>query len=482
MRLAVLAGWVGMFGVVAWLAASPEPLAMDAPPEVFSAHRAYAQLARILGDERPHPTGSAENAAVRSRLLDELADLGLDAEVQRVGPVHNVVARLEGREPGAVLLMGHYDSVPTGPGASDNGVGVVTLLETARALQREVPLRHPVVLLFDDGEEQGLWGAQAFREEHRWASEVQAVLDFEARGVTGPSLMFQTIGPSGWMVAEFAAVAPQPVSSSGFAAVYERMPNDTNLSVFRDDGIAGLDFAFIGGLRHYHQPTDDLAHVDLGTLQHHGSSALALTRAIADSDLGAGRTDRRVFFDVLSLFVVGWPQPWSVPLAALALLAAVLLWREWRGAGSVLGTTVVGAVAGGGAVWALGVPFAPASPWPGILAAQAVGVATLALWPAQRERSGGVWLVWSVAGVACAVTLPGLSYLFIVPALAAVGGRAPVVGALVASALWFRLHLLVPDALGASLGPLHGATVGWLVSAWVPVLTAGDVSDMEDGG
>ena len=51
--------------------------------------------------------------------------------------------------------MAHYDSVPFGPGAADDGAGVVTLLETARALKAGPPLKNDVIFLFTDGEEAG---------------------------------------------------------------------------------------------------------------------------------------------------------------------------------------------------------------------------------------------------------------------------------------------------------------------------------------
>jgi len=45
----------------------------------FSADRAKAALARVLPDERPHPVGTPENAAVRARILKELAALNVPA-------------------------------------------------------------------------------------------------------------------------------------------------------------------------------------------------------------------------------------------------------------------------------------------------------------------------------------------------------------------------------------------------------------------
>ena len=65
--------------------------------------------------------------------------------------VSNVLARFAGREPGkSVLMMAHYDSVPAGPGASDDLSGVATLLEVARVLKAGPPLRHGVLFLLDE--------------------------------------------------------------------------------------------------------------------------------------------------------------------------------------------------------------------------------------------------------------------------------------------------------------------------------------------
>jgi hypothetical protein len=94
--------------------------------------------------------GSPANAVVRDYLVGELRGLGVTPQVQRAtaayypvpgllqaGTVENVLARLPGTAPSgkAFLLAAHYDSVPTGPGATDNGSGVASALETLRALK-----------------------------------------------------------------------------------------------------------------------------------------------------------------------------------------------------------------------------------------------------------------------------------------------------------------------------------------------------------
>src|SRR5271157_5019496 len=60
----------------------PRPLGPDAPAGVFSQARADAGLRRVLGPERPHPAGSSEAAAVRGRILRELAGMGVTAREQ----------------------------------------------------------------------------------------------------------------------------------------------------------------------------------------------------------------------------------------------------------------------------------------------------------------------------------------------------------------------------------------------------------------
>lgn len=442
-----------------------EPLPADAPPDRFSAHRALEVLRRISTD-RPRPTGSPENTAFRTRLTREIEALGLPVREHHSRGFTNLLTRIEGEEPGVVLLMAHHDSVASGPGANDNGVGVVSLVELARALSLEAPLHHPVVLLFDDGEEKGLWGARLFRAEHPWMDEVRAIIDLEARGVRGPSLMFQTIGASGWMVDLMARHHPHPVSSSGFAAVYEHMPNDTNLSVFREDGIAGLDFAYIGGVEHYHRRTDDLDHVDLHTVQHHGEGVLELTRAVAASDLGEGRTDRRVFFDVFGMGVLGWPEHWSLGLAALGLLGVRR--PGWIGGVVGMGMVLIGTLVATGLLWTL----------MGSLAAAQLSalVAVLLVGPRVAEARNAVWGLWGLAGLAMAWAIPGLCYLFVVPTFVAAcvtpwrSRWTAVVPALVASMVWMRALTLLPDALGAHLWWLHGLATAVFATVWLPVL------------
>src|ERR1700733_8836157 len=157
----------------------PRALGMDAPATAFSQARADAGLSRVLGPEKPHPVGSPEAAAVRARILKELAAMSVPAHEQTqmscvsearwhqvsCATVTNIIADVLPGAGKAVLLMAHSDSVAAGPGGGDDGSGVAVLLESIRALKARGAAGRPVIALFSDGEEPGLLGASAYIRE-----------------------------------------------------------------------------------------------------------------------------------------------------------------------------------------------------------------------------------------------------------------------------------------------------------------------------
>lgn len=305
--------------------------------------RTLEVLRRVIGGE-PHPIGSVAHGQVRDRIVAELTALGLPAEVQdTLAPgapgvfarVQNVVARLDGQQDqGGLLLAAHYDSVPAAPGAADDGHAVALLLEVARFLVDGPRPRTPVVFLFVDGEELGLAGARAFVAEHRWFPDLTHVINLEARGTSGPSLMFETSSGNQDLVARFARVSARPFASSLFASVYERMPNDTDFSVYREHALEGYNFAFIGGVARYHSALDDLEHLDPRSLQHQGDNLLELTRSLAFEPASTSACGDAVYFDLFGRWLVRWPTWWTLPFATLFLVVSVLALRRRPAGGS----------------------------------------------------------------------------------------------------------------------------------------------------
>lgn len=494
----------------------PAPRAQDVPVTEFSAGRARQLLGTLLGGGAPHPMGSEANARVRERILGHLRWLGLTPEVQEgfacsgnfggCGRVWNVLARLEGAQPGkAVLLMAHYDSVAAGPGVGDDMHGVAAILEVARILKSGPPPRSPVIFLLTDGEEGGLLGATAFVEKSPVMDQVGVVVNLEARGSSGPSLLFETSGADAWMIPRFAAEAGRPLTSSVFATLYDLLPNDTDLTVFKRRNVPGMNFAFIGDALHYHTAADTLENLSPASLQHQGDNALAAVRGLAGADLASPPQGKAVFFDILGLLVVRWPMGWSLILAALALVlvtvAIVLAFRRgaFAEASLVRGLLVFPLAVILATVLAFGLRLLLRGGFPAAWAANPLpakvafwllplGLALwVASWMSRRGRSAGLWagtwLWWAVAGVAIAVLAPGISYLFLVPALVAglvelatLGGSpsarvvASIVPALVAALLWFPLLLLLYDGMGLEGLFATGVLVGIFATLLSPLV------------
>ena len=319
---------------------TPDPVPASAPGDVFSAERALVHLNTFA--TAPHPIGSAEHDRVREYLVSQFTNLGVTPEVQRAtgvtaryqvaGTVENIVARVKGTNgvSDAIALVAHYDSVPAGPGAGDDGAGVAALLETLRALRAGPPLRNDIIFLLTDGEEDGLLGASAFVAEHAWAKDVRLVLNFEARGNAGASQLFETSAGNGHLVQILAHAAPHPSGSSITYEIYKHMPNDTDMTVFKKMGAAGLNFAFIGHWEAYHTPLDNPRLLDRGSLQQHGEYALSLARSLGNADLSQLQDRDAVYFSLPGNFFLHYSSRflWPLAIASGVFLLAVIFYAN----------------------------------------------------------------------------------------------------------------------------------------------------------
>ncbi|MFP4661564.1 MAG: M20/M25/M40 family metallo-hydrolase [Halanaerobiales bacterium] len=311
--LFILSAILSLYGL-----GTPEPLSSTAAEDVFSAGRAMKHVVAIA--QRPHPTRSIENIKVRDYIVTQLRELGLEPEINKYGQIHNVLAVMEGsnhiEDSGKIFIVSHYDSVPEGPGASDDGVAVAAMLESLRALKDLPPLKNDIVFLFTDGEEIGLRGARAFMDNNPLADDIALVLNLEARGTGGPSIMFETSVNNGRLIQEFAKAVPYPVANSLSYEIYSRMPNDTDLTVFKNAGFPGLNFAFIFEGMNYHTKFDNIENVDRGSLQHHGSYTLSLLKHFANMDLANTNfnSPNHIYFDIMGKFLIHYPVSWAIPI------------------------------------------------------------------------------------------------------------------------------------------------------------------------
>ncbi|HET8749481.1 MAG TPA: M20/M25/M40 family metallo-hydrolase, partial [Sphingomicrobium sp.] len=437
------------------LLVSVPPVRAHNEPHQFDAARAKARLAFILGDQRPHPADSAADDAVRARLIATLEQMGVNpivrdqmacndfqkARLVSCTRVRNVIAVLGPPKGKALLLSAHYDSVPVGPGAGDDGVGVATLLEVGSIL-KDRPLKRPVILLFNEGEELGLIGARAFLAGPL-SRNVDSMLNFEARGVTGPVTMFETNQPNGAAIAAFASSVDRPIASSLSTDIARLIPNDTDVTVYKERGWLTLNFAMVGNETRYHSPGDDLAALDLRTLQHMGDQALALA-----STLSAGTPqaqDDRIFTDVLGRAFIQMPLALGIAVFVILLvLFAAVAWK--RGARVRAPATVVGGILAAvalswlavtimgllraGTYWRAHPEFAFVAIYATILLAALCALRTFAAGVSTQKLRAGYWLVFLLLGGLLALAASGaIIYFLFPPAIVLIG---------IAVARWYR--------------------------------------------
>ncbi|MGB0938507.1 MAG: M20/M25/M40 family metallo-hydrolase [Colwellia sp.] len=305
----------------------------------FSQENALKHLKII--SKKPHFVGSTDHSAVRRYLVGQIKKMGLEVETFQhlstnyrrsvAAKTTNIIAKIKGESSDKSLaLVSHYDSgTYSSLGASDAGSGVVTIIEGVRAfLARGIKPKNDIIIILTDGEEQGLLGAESFVKFHPWAKNIGLALNFEARGSGGPSYMLiETNGGNKNLIEAFnKANVELPVANSLMYAVYKLLPNDTDLTVFREQGnIDGFNFAFIDDHFDYHTVQDSYERLDRDTLNHQANYLMASLEHFAFADLSQLKSDEdMVYFNFPALGMVTYPNSWVMPMAIFALLLTLL--------------------------------------------------------------------------------------------------------------------------------------------------------------
>lgn len=432
----------------AWLTLPSPPGEADGAN--FDADRAHQRLARILGDQRPHAVDSAAGDAARARLIAEMQGVGLAPRVTddfacngRRGQavacarVRNLVATIGPATGRHLLLVSHYDSTPTGPGAADDGIGVAAMLEVA-ALLRGQHLARPVTFLFDEGEEAGLIGARAFVERDPVAAQVDTAVNLEARGVTGPAIMFETSRPNGAAIALFRAAVARPVGNSLSTDLYRLIPNSTDVTVFAERPWTILNFAVIGNETRYHSPGDDLASLDPRSLQHMGEQVLEIARRVAVEGAPAA-SGERIYTDLVGRVLIEMPLGFGLVLLGVLILFFLVEGRRRRALGLPL-LGMAAALSGAGALafaghfivellragdyWRAWPLVTTTAVYASALAACLIGLLLVARTAERTRLRAAFWLLFLLLGAAICVVAPGAAIYFLLPPLVAACGMA----------------------------------------------------------
>lgn len=432
----------------------PAPVGADAPPQVFAAGRAMADVRTIAA--RPHLAASPENAAVRAHIAARMQALGmLVREARFTAPppsaqrlarwsgkddpaptLTNVIGVLPGQNPAlpAVLLMAHHDTVGGSPGAADDTAGVAALLETARAVRAGGQPARDLIVLITDGEELGLDGAHHFFTADPLRAHVGAVINVEARGGGGRTTLFETSPDNGAAIARAAGAIARPGGTSLAVFLYKVLPNDTDLSETRGGPWTSYNFAFIGRPQLYHSPKATPGALDQGALQDMGAQVLDLTRDLLRAEPLPGKAADVVFFDVFGLGLLVYPAWAGWLMIVYTAVRLVQTARHGGGAKAVAagaGRMLALIVLAGAVLWAMNqISLAPgeANYYDRLAAiprlevmALASGLAafllTMGVWKPTPTAMAGAALPLFALGLALQVLAPTAGYIVVLPLL-----------------------------------------------------------------
>ena len=328
-----------LVALILWRERPPTPKPASAPTTEFSADRAWPILSYLADTIGYRVSGTPGARRAEDYLVARLRQLpGVEVEVQEVDgarpgrdrvtayTLRNVLVRIPGRSREALLLSAHYDTPPGSVGAGDDAVAVASLVEIVRALAAGPRLAHTILVVINDGEEQGLLGAHGF-VQHPWFRDVRAFVNLEGAGPHGKAILFQAGVGGGWLVSAYARSVPYPYGTVLAQDIFQSgaIPSDTDFRIYRDDGgLVGLDIALYRGGWAYHTQRDRPWNVSRGTVQHMGENAIALARSIASGPLAEGRNgERAVYYDVLGAFMPHYSERGAKLLAIAAIVLGV---------------------------------------------------------------------------------------------------------------------------------------------------------------
>ncbi|KAG8763923.1 hypothetical protein FRC15_007826, partial [Serendipita sp. 397] len=260
----------------------------------------------------------------------------------------NIVVRFDGSKwnESAILFNAHYDTSSLAPGATDDSVAVVSLLQIAQYLADHRPERS-IILLFNNGEEDGLHGSRAFMQ-YSWNGTISSFVNVEGAGAGGRPNLFRS---SSAQITNAFRSASHPHGSSLFSDAFRLglVRSRTDYDVYTRAGIPGVDYAFYQNRQKYHTMDDTVSSLhDQRPLWAMMENLHDLVQVLArQSDAGISDDTRFVYFDVFgeSLFYLRYDMfilfnillvacgPVFVVLLGYSLHRSHKIYSGWRGWG-----------------------------------------------------------------------------------------------------------------------------------------------------
>jgi len=210
----------------------------------------------------------------------------------------NVLGMLRGRDPKlkkqAILLSAHIDHLGEGRevngdriynGADDDASGVTAVLELARSLARQKP-RRTVIFAFFGAEELGGIGSRYFLSHSPVPlNDIAANLEFEMIGRADPAVDSRDLWLTGY---ERSNLGPE-LAKHGARLVADPHPREqffqrSDNYMLAQRSVVAHTVSSFGLHKQYHQPDDDIAHLDFRHMQAAISSMVGPVRWLVNSD------------------------------------------------------------------------------------------------------------------------------------------------------------------------------------------------------
>lgn len=230
-------------------------------------------------------------------LLDSLGALAaIPAPARRIS--YNVIGIIPGADPKLrdqiVLIAAHYDHLGIGTpvngdsiynGADDDGSGVTTILEVARAMAKGPSPKRTLVFLATTGEEQGVLGTTWYVAHPSFPlSKMIAELDVEMAG--RPDSLAGGSGKA-WITGYERSTMGDMLKAAGLPIVPDPYPRyrffeRSDNIVFAKRGIPAHTLSSYNLHGDYHKPSDEVSKIDFPHLTAFARAAAAAMRILAD--------------------------------------------------------------------------------------------------------------------------------------------------------------------------------------------------------
>jgi len=241
---------------------------------------------------------TSRNGTRRLTLLSTLASRDSVPAADRANAV-NVVGVIAGSDPAlrdqVVLIDAHYDhlGIQRGQagdsiynGADDDASGVVAVMEIARALAAGPAPKRTVVVAATTGEEVGLLGTRWYLQHPaRPLDALVANLEIEMIG-RHDSLAG---GPGrGWLTGFERSTMGDLFTKAGLPIVADKRPDQqffmrSDNIAFAERGIVAHTLSSYNMHNDYHEPSDDVAHIDFAHVTRLVDVAVRAARLLADT-------------------------------------------------------------------------------------------------------------------------------------------------------------------------------------------------------